>query len=218
MIGKAITKNSIMLGIFAVVVAASLAATELYTRDLREAAIRKVKSKALEEVVSPKLRDNVLLDSAITVDDQKYLKLKDPASIYVARKNGDITAFIIPTRAPDGYGGAINTIVGVNLNGDITGVRVITHKETPGLGDKVETKKSDWVYEFNGRSLTNPEADGWAVKKDRGIYDQFTGATITPRAVVGSVHNALLFYKANKSELLKKAQLSVDADQTPAES
>ena len=205
MIGQAITKNSIMLGLFAVVVAASLAATDILTKDLREEALRKVKSKALEEVVDASKRDNVLLDDAIPVDDSKYLKLKKPGNIYVARKNGSITAFIVPTRAPDGYGGSINSIVGINLDGSISGVRVITHSETPGLGDKIEAKKSDWVYDFNGRSLTNPNAEGWKVKKDRGIYDQFTGATVTPRAVVGSVHNALLYFKANKDALLLKA-------------
>ena len=94
------------------------------------------------------------------------------------------------------------------MDGSIAGVRIIQHTETPGLGDKIETKKSDWVYAFNNLSLHNPETSAWGVKKDGGIFDQFTGATITPRVVVKSIHNALLFFKQNKEQLLKAADKS----------
>jgi electron transport complex protein RnfG len=205
MISQAITKNSILLGVFAIAVAASLAGTELMTRELREESIRKVQSQALEEIVPADRHDNILLDDILAVNDKEYLKLKEPKNIHVARKEGKVVAFIFPVRAPDGYSGAVDSIVGINLDGTLAGVRIIQHKETPGLGDKVELKKSNWVLSFAGKSLLNPSSAQWKVKKDKGIFDQFTGATITPRAVVNSVHNALIYFDKHKEELLQQA-------------
>ena len=135
------------------------------------------------------------------------LNLREPKQIYRARRDGEVVAVIIPAVAPDGYTGDIELIVGVNRDGSIAGVRALSHKETPGLGDKVDTRKSDWVRDFEGRSLANPGLDGWAVKKDKGVFDQFTGATITPRAVVAATLRALQFAEANRKMLF--------ADQTP---
>ncbi|HEY9034741.1 MAG TPA: RnfABCDGE type electron transport complex subunit G, partial [Pseudomonadales bacterium] len=142
---------------------------------------------------------------SLPVDDKTLLQLRNPGTIHVARMNGEVVAFILPVRAPDGYGGAIDAIVGINLDGSIAGVRVISHQETPGLGDKVELKKSPWVLSFNGRSLANTATDDWRVKKDKGVFDQFTGATITPRAMVKAVHNALQYFALNKTTLLEQA-------------
>lgn len=205
MIKQAITKNGVMLALFAIAVAGLLASTEMLTRDKREASIRKVQSMALEQVIPAELRNNILLDDKFPVNDSEFLKLKGSGSIYVARKDGNITAFIIPTHAPDGYSGSINSLVGINLDGVILGVRNISHNETPGLGDKIEIKKSNWVLGFNDKSLSNLSAEQWHVKKDKGVFDQFTGATITPRAMVASVHNALLFFEKNKDSLIQQA-------------
>ncbi|MGH8035858.1 MAG: RnfABCDGE type electron transport complex subunit G, partial [Lysobacterales bacterium] len=92
-------------------------------------------------------------------------------------------------------------LVGINADGSLTGVRVTSHKETPGLGDALDTARSEWILGFSGRSLDNPEPAGWAVRKDGGVYDQFTGATITPRAVVKAVHGALEYFKDNRAAL-----------------
>ena len=217
MIAQAITKNSLLLAAFAVAVAASLAFTESSTRDRRDAALRKVQSQALEEVIPADARDNILLDDFIITADKEFLQLKinkkcggkhgiDKCDkIFIARKNKKVTAFILPIRAPDGYGGSINSIVGIKLDGTVSGVRIIQHAETPGLGDKVDTKKSDWVLRFNTHSLDNLTQKQWQVKKDGGIFDQFTGATITPRAVVTSVYKGLQFFAKNKQQLLKIA-------------
>lgn len=205
---RAITKNSLLLALFALAVAAGLAGTELATREMRAESLRKVQSMALQEVIPEERHDNVLLDDTLPTHDTQYLQLKESRNIHVARKNGEVVALILPTRAPDGYGGAIDSIVGINIDGSIAGVRVISHQETPGLGDKVELKKSDWVLDFNGKSLARPEPEQWRVKKDKGVFDQFTGATITPRAVVKSVYNALLFFENNKAALLEQARAS----------
>ncbi|NRB41586.1 MAG: electron transport complex subunit RsxG [Pseudomonadales bacterium] len=220
MIGQAITKNSLLLAGFAVFVAASLALTESSTRDRRDAAIRKVQSQALEEVVPLQQRDNILLDDYIITQDSEFLQLKPHKKcggkngddkchkIFIARKEGEISAFIFPTRAPDGYSGSIHSIVGINLDGTVSGVRIIQHAETPGLGDKIDTKKTDWVLSFNEKSLNNLSNKEWGVKKDGGVFDQFTGATITPRAVVKSVQRALTFFAKNKEQLLQQANQS----------
>ncbi len=205
MLSQAITKNGILLGLFAIAVAGTIALTEIGTREKRAESLRKVKSKALEQVIPSTLRDNALLDDWIDTHDKALLQLKKPQKIYIARKAGKITAFILPTRTPDGYGGAISSIVGIDTKGTIIGVRIISHTETPGLGDKIEIKKSDWVLSFNGKSMANTEKSLWAVKKDKGEFDQFTGATITPRAVVDSVYKAVQFFEANKNTLLTNA-------------
>lgn len=216
MIGQAITKNSILLTLFAVTVAAGLAGTELITRDKRAESLRAVQARALLEIIPAERHDNELVDDIIMTDDDTYLRLRDSQSIHIARRGNEVVAFIIPTRAPDGYGGAIDSIVGVNLDGSVAGVRVIRHQETPGLGDKVELSRSQWVLDFNGKSLNDPARENWGVRKDGGIFDQFTGATITPRAVVGSVYNVLLYFKENREALLQAAQ-TIAADKAGAD-
>ena len=149
-----------------------------------------------------------MLDDTIAVGPQDAgLGLLEDKNIYIARQGGKAVAVIIPVVAPDGYSGDIELIVGVNREGSIAGVRALSHRETPGLGDKVDINKSDWVLGFDGRSLTNPDLNGWAVKKDKGVFDQFTGATITPRAVVAATLRALQFAEANRKTLF--------ADHTP---
>ncbi len=101
-----------------------------------------------------------------------------------------------------GYAGPVVSMMGVDRDGTLLGVRVIKHTETPGLGDKIEPAKSNWIYEFEGKSLSDPPAGKFAVKKDGGVFDQFAGATITPRAVVKSVKGGLEFFAREKSRLL----------------
>lgn len=123
--------------------------------------------------------------------------------IYRARRAGKVTAVLITAQVADGYNGAIRLLLAVNGDERILGVRVLEHRETPGLGDAIETRKSDWVLGFNGRSLNDPEPAGWAVRKDGGRFDQITAATITPRAVVGGVKRALEYIQAHKIELFE---------------
>ncbi|MGE4405805.1 electron transport complex subunit RsxG, partial [Pseudomonas sp.] len=132
----------------------------------------------------------------------RLLGNKSPLPAYIAIKDGRPSAVILQAIAPDGYSGAIHLLVGIWADGRVAGVRVLGHRETPGLGDRIELTKSPWIRSFDGKSLENPQADGWAVKKDRGTFDQFAGATITPRAVVGAVHRALQYFDVHKAELL----------------
>lgn len=199
MLGQSISKNSIILGIFALIAAAALALTNLGTQDRISKAERAAKQKALFEIVPSDQLDNDLLQDTIKIPVSTHELLGVDASqpIYIARRQGQVTALIIPAMAHDGYSGDISMIVGVNRDLTIAGVRVIAHKETPGLGDKIEIKKSRWMLNFNGKSLQAPVTSEWLVKKDGGVFDQFAGATITPRAVVKKIKEVLEFAQAH---------------------
>ena len=114
------------------------------------------------------------------------------------KKNNILQAVLIESIAPDGYSGEINILTAIRSDGVIIGTRIIDHKETPGLGDYIDQKKSSWISNFNGMSLSNRTDPDWRVKKDQGTFDYKAGATITPRAVIKSVKNTLLFYKKNR--------------------
>lgn len=116
--------------------------------------------------------------------------------------DGEVTGVVLSAVAPDGYSGDIHLLIGIDRTGELLGVRVSAHRETPGLGDAIEAERSDWVHAFAGRSLDNPPPEAWTVRKDGGEFDQFTGATITPRAVVHAVRRALEYFAAHRDELL----------------
>ena len=211
MLGQSITRNSLLLALFAVCTTLLIAGTYLSTRDKIAQEKRRAEEKALLEIVPRSRHDNSMLDETILVGPEAQgLGLTEEKRIYVARSAGEIVAVVIPVTAPDGYTDAIDLIVGVNADGSIAGVRALAHRETPGLGDKVDIKKSDWVLGFDGRSLENPDISGWAVKKDKGVFDQFTGATITPRAVVAATLRTLQYAQANRQALFgDNGQVSV---------
>tara|TARA_R110002124_G_scaffold276005_1_gene446646 strand:+ start:3397 stop:4044 length:648 start_codon:yes stop_codon:yes gene_type:complete len=205
MLGQSITRNSLLLALFAVCTTALIASTYLLTKSDIAHQKRLAEEKALLEIIPRSRHDNSMLDDTILVGPETPgLELSEQKQIYIARQHGEVVAAIIPVLAPDGYTGEIELIVGVNADGTIAGVRALTHRETPGLGDKVDVKKSDWILGFAGRSLDNPTPDGWAVKKDKGVFDQFTGATITPRAVVAATLRALQFAQANRKLLFEQ--------------
>ncbi len=209
-LGKSISKNSLLLGAFALVTTALLAFTADFTKERIAKAERTAQQKALFEIVSRTRHNNDLLSDTIQVPESAWagLGLKSGGDIYVARHTDETIAVIIPATAPDGYSGDIRMIVGINADGTIAGVRIVDHKETPGLGDKIELKKNLWILGFNGKSLGAPESSPkttqWKVKKDGGDFDQFAGATITPRAVVNQVRRVLEFVDAHRDELFSK--------------
>ena len=204
-LADAVGRNSIVLGLVALVVTLALAGTQLLTREQIAAQQRAAEARAYNEILPPARYDNALLDDFRLVEDRELLGLQQPRKILVARLGGEAQAVIVPATAPDGYGGAIELIVGINADGTLAGVRVVAHKETPGLGDKIDARKSRWIDAFAGRSLGDPAPAQWAVKKDGGAFDQFTGATITPRAVTAAVKRTLQYFEANREALLAGA-------------
>lgn len=195
MFGWSIGKNSLLLGAFALVTAGVLAGTFQLTRDQIATAERAAAQRALFEVVPRDRHDNDLLEDTLPVPEaaREQLGLRSPDEIHLARQGDDVVAVIVPAIARDGYSGDIRMIVGINRDGSVAGVRVVAHRETPGLGDKVDLKRDDWILDFDGRSLEDPEPSRWQVRRDGGEFDQFTGATITPRAVVRQVRRTLEF-------------------------
>ena len=206
MVFSSLSKNSLLLGAFALMTTALLAFTAEFTKERIVKAEREAQQKALFEIVPRARHDNDLLSTIIKVPESAWegLGLKSGGDIYAARHADETIAVIIPAVAPDGYSGDIRMIVGINANGTIAGVRILDHHETPGLGDKIDLKKSQWITELNGRSLGSPAASQWKVKKDGGDFDQFSGATITPRAVINQVRRVLEFVDAHRDELFTK--------------
>ena len=210
MIIKSMGFNSIALALFALVTSLILATTNELTYERIEQSEREAAQRALLEIIPLERHDNDMLMDVQPVPEQYWatLGLKKGGNIHIARDQGQPVAAIIPAVTPDGYSGAISMIIGINFNGSIAGVRVVEHRETPGLGDKMDLKKSDWILSFNGKSLVNPQASGWKVKKEGGDYDQFTGATITPRAVVSQVLKTLQYFEDDRERLLQIAAVN----------
>jgi electron transport complex protein RnfG len=208
MLGQSIRKNSALLAGFAAITAGLIALTFQVTAGRIAEAERRAAQRALFELVPESRHDNDLLSDTLVVPEAeaKALNMSEPRLIHVARQNGEPVALIIPTAAPDGYSGEIRLLVGVNVDGSIAGVRVLRHNETPGLGDKIELAKDSWILSFDGKSLGNPAGESWTVKKDGGDFDQFAGATITPRAVVKQVKRVLQYTQEQRETLLEKAR------------
>lgn len=199
-ISRSMLKNSLVLGLFAIATVGVVATLQQATGERIATAEREAQVRALSEILPPGSYDNHLLDNSIELHDP-LLGSKSPQAAYIALKDGKPSAIILRATAPDGYSGAIQLLVGIQADGRLAGVRVLNHRETPGLGDKIDLAKSTWIRSFDGKSLQTPSTEGWAVKKDRGEFDQFAGATITPRAVVKAVHKALQYFDAHKQQL-----------------
>jgi len=199
---RAISGHGLLLAVFAAVMTALIVLTWLLTSERIAAQQRLAELRALQELVPATRHDNDLLGDTLTLGpDAEGLGLRSERTAYRAYLAGEAVAVILPVRAPDGYNGSIDMIVAVNHDGRVAGVRVLAHRETPGLGDAIDLRKSDWILGFNGRSLEDPGPTGWAVRKDGGEFDAFTGATITPRAVVRAVHNALQYAAGQRAQL-----------------
>ena len=202
-----------LLAAFAVTGTGLVAFAYEKTKDRIAEAERAALLRNLHSVVKPELHNNELFNDMITVTSQQYLGSKQPLPVFRARNNGQPYAVIITAVAPDGYNGDIKLLIGVKYDATITGVRVIDHRETPGLGDAIETRRGDWILSFDGLSIDNPEKKNWKVKRDGGYFDQFTGATITPRAVVKAVAKALQYFELNRDSLFSSPS-EIVADQT----
>ncbi|KUI99856.1 electron transport complex subunit RsxG [Vibrio sp. MEBiC08052] len=199
----AIRKNGVILAVFACVSTGVVAITHYLTQNRIEQQEQQQLLSILAQVIPPQTHDNVL-SGACTVVDIPYLKKQPILHAYIAKQNNMPTGLAIETIAPDGYNGAIKLIVGVNNQGMITGTRVLVHHETPGLGDRIDRRISDWILSFTGQRVTAENESQWKVRKDGGQFDQFTGATITPRAVVKAVKKITQFVDQNREQLYRQ--------------
>lgn len=197
-----ITAASLML--FAAVGAALVGITFIQTQDDISYNEKLTLLRKLNNIIPAKSYNNDLLLDTIIIKPSVTLNTKEEKLAYRARQNGKNVAVVLPSIAPNGYNGPIHLLVGIKSDGKLAGVRVVKHRETPGLGDVVDISRSNWILGFNDKSLSEPNEQGWKVKRDGGVFDQFTGATITPRAVVKAVHNALIYFDTNQVMLFSK--------------
>ena len=202
-IADAISKNSKILALFAIACTAAVGLVNELTKDRIYQQQQKQLLSTLNSIIESHRYNNELTLDCINVKHD-LLGSDKQQTIYLARLNSAPVAGAITTIAPDGYNGNIELIVAVNINGSINGVRTLRHQETPGLGDKIELVKSNWITNFSGKVLMSENDSRWAVAKDGGMFDQFTGATITPRAVVKAVKNATLYFTTHQQTLFNQ--------------
>lgn len=199
-----ILKSAAALGFVAVIGTSLLTGVDALTADRIAAQERRVILEQLGQII-PREYDNSLLEDRMVFSDENHFPKGQLVTAYRARLNNKPVAVVLKFNAVSGYNGNISLLAGINFDGTLRGVRVISHKETPGLGDAIEVDKSNWINNFEGKSLKKPELYLWAVKRDGGSFDQFTGATITPRAVVDAVKLALEYFETNRQFLFEAA-------------
>lgn len=197
---QASIKNGLILGLFAFISTILIAITHHVTKDKISIEIEKAMARRLDQLIDAREYDNDVYNDCVILEPTESGSLAI-SKIYRMRKQNNNYAIFIAATANDGYAGNIHLIIGVYENGVIAGVRVTEHQETPGLGDKIEIEKSDWIKQFNNLSLDNLNEKSWAVNKDGGKFDALTGATITPRAIIKTIHNTLIYFKNNKIQL-----------------
>jgi electron transport complex protein RnfG len=179
--------------------------SDIFSRDRIAENDRRYLLRSLTQVVQPDDYDNDLAASQIQIASPELSGNAEKTDVYVGTLQGQPSVFIFNVTAPDGYNGPIQLLVGITRGGTITGVRAVSHRETPGLGDAIEVSRSNWILSFTGRGLDDPPPAGWAVRSDGGQFDQLTGATITPRAVVNALRNTLNYFQREREQLIQAA-------------
>jgi len=193
-----------VLAVFAAITSVAIGWTYLATKDQIDMEVRRAEARQLLEIFPPETHDNDIVDDGFElVADTPLLGIREARQGYRVRQNNKVIGVILPATARDGYSGDIRALVGIRDDGTVAGVRVVAHRETPGLGDKVDLRKSDWILGFDNRSLSQPDLSGWNVEKDGGVFDQFTGATVTPRAVILATRRALEYARLNAETLFE---------------
>jgi electron transport complex protein RnfG len=211
-------KIPIILGLTTFLASGLLILSELATHDKIAQQKKTLLLKSLELLIPSNLHDNDLTESTIQMSEPDSLGHRESSLAYVGLINNEISAIALPVTSHSGYSGDIDLMVGIKANGQITSVKIIEQHETPGLGDLVLETKSNWIHQFPGTSLNVTEAKAWAVKKDGGVFDQITGATITPRAIVTAIQKALQYHQNNKQNYLKMLDKNLKAKATMSQS
>lgn len=200
----------LMLAVFAIVATTLVAYTEQSTREQIRENERQALLEAINVLLPKEAYDNNILNDTLLLPPTPQLATEEPTVVYRARKNNDPVAVVLTSVAPDGYSGSIKILSAIYTDGSLAGVRVISHKETPGLGDKIDVQRDDWILQFAGLSLESPDESRWKVKKDSGEFDQFTGATITARAVVNAIKRTLEFLRPIRTSYLSRQRKTHD--------
>jgi len=201
----AVVKSGITLAVIAAICTALVAVTYRLTEARIAANEQAWLERSLQPALSGLFYDSGVTESMLVIPPPHELPGSEAAIIYrVFAQNSPVAALFVVS-ARDGYAGPIRMLVGVDINGVVSGVHVLEHRETPGLGDRVESGKSDWVKQFNGRSLIDPKPVGWRIKGDGGQFDQLTGASVTPRAIIKAIRETLLYFDTYKEDIFAEA-------------
>lgn len=203
---QSIRRSGLGIGMFAVLAAGIIAITQTNTEHIIEDNKAQAAARALFEIY-PASIDPELYQHTLPIDG-RALGLTQTETAYQVITEPGVSGIIVPVRNSQGYSGDIDLLVGINADGSLRAVRVVNHRETPGLGDNIEIAKSNWILGFDGKSRQGAEDPTWTVKRDGGQFDQFTGATITPRAIVAATAQALDFFEANRDTLLRPVSSS----------
>lgn len=196
-----IHRAAIVLGIFALLCTALLTWVNQRTAAAIATSEHEAMVQQFSAIIARNEFDNDAINDCVLQRDTAFLGVDRPLAVYRFRAHGSPRALIIHAIAPDGYNGEIALLIGIDVAGTLAGVRVSAHHETAGLGDKIERTKSDWIESFKSLSLQNRASEKWRVKKDGGDFDAFTGATMTPRAVIKAVEKSLHFYAQHRESL-----------------
>lgn len=212
MTDRPIWKSGVTLAVIAAVCTALVALTWQLTAERIEDNKKAWLERSLQPALAGVFFDSPVTESMLIIPQPHELPGTEDAIVYRVYANDEPVAALFVVSARDGYAGPIRLLVGVAMDGSITGVRVLEHRETPGLGDRIETTKSDWVLQFDGHSLRDPLPDRWKIKGDGGAFDQLTGASITPRAIIKAIRITLAYFDANRDALF--AAPTAESDDT----
>lgn len=207
-------RSGITLAVIAAICTALVALTYRLTAERIVANEQAWLERSLQPALSGLFYDSGVTESKIVIPPPHDLPGSEAAIIYRVYAEAAPVAALFVVSARDGYAGPIRILVGIDTMGVVTGVHVLEHRETPGLGDRVESTKSDWVKQFNGHSLLDPEPTGWAIKGDGGQYDQLTGASVTPRAIIKAIKETLLYFEAHSEEIFAEVIPETDKEET----
>ena len=190
-----------ILAVLAAICTALVAITHSTTAPRIAANAQAYLEQSLQPVLEGLEYDGKLSESTVIIEPPHELPGDKPVTVYRVYADGAPVAALFIVAAKDGFSGPIKLLVGIAADGEISGVRVLEHRETPGLGDLIESSKSDWIEQFRKRSLTDPDRELWSIKRDGGVYDQLTGASITPRSVIKAIKATLLYFEANRDKV-----------------
>lgn len=196
-----IIKTGLTLAVIAAICTALVALTFQATRERIAANEKALLEQSLQPALAGTFYDSGVTESRLVLPPPHGLPGNDPAVIYRVFAEGEPVAALIAVTARDGFSGPIRILVGIGIDGTVTGVRILQHRETPGLGDKIESTRSDWVFQFDGHSMGDPLETGWAIEVDGGEFDQLTGASVTPRAIIKAIRDTLIYFETHQEAI-----------------
>lgn len=198
---SSIAKSGLTLAAIAAICTSLVATTYHLTADRIAANDKALLEQSLHPALSDLFYDSGVSESRLVLAPPHDLPGSDEALIYRVYANDEPVAALFVVTARDGFSGPIRILLGVDMDGIVTGIRILKHRETPGLGDKIVATRSDWVQQFPGRSINDPAVTDWAIRRDGGSFDQLTGASVTPRAVVKAMRDTLIYFEANREQI-----------------